>query len=126
MKMFVFISLTALHSILVKSIRCRYMLPTRSNLSLHSILVKSIRFDKLRERNQKELYIPFWLNLYEKPEYCRTMDEVTLHSILVKSIRRSAKAVSGFIMTLHSILVKSIPGKLRRPQRFNFFTFHSG
>ena len=86
MKMFVFISLTALHSILVKSIRCRYMLPTRSNLSLHSILVKSIRlencadYDRMKTlhsilvksilsffrsgKHPSMLYIPFWLNLY--------------------------------------------------------------
>ena len=64
MKMFVFISLTALHSILVKSIRCRYMLPTRSNLSLHSILVKSILNILQSYTTRPRLYIPFWLNLY--------------------------------------------------------------
>ena len=55
---------TSLHSILVKSILDHRLHTQSLHISLHSILVKSIRPRSAYRRRLKNLYIPFWLNLY--------------------------------------------------------------
>ena len=69
------------------------------------------------------LYIPFWLNLYViTGEYFRLM--VPLHSILVKSIHNRIRKETVTDTTLHSILVKSIPIP-EYYQNFLDYTLHS-
>ena len=56
----------------------------------------------------RNLYIPFWLNLYSMLE-CKIAQDLPLHSILVKSIRCNMTTERLSELPLHSILVKSIP-----------------
>ena len=96
-------------------------------LALHSILVKSILDELGSQFNNRNLYIPFWLNLYNN----RMSDSFILFRLYIPFWLNLYQLINARSenndTTLHSILVKSIPKcRSNYGRRAADFTFHSG